>query len=218
MPHAACMFDDSAATLAPNGHDQIVPATSRSPLIARRDAFDKGFSADDIKRRIARREWIVVRPGTYLQAARLPSLSPLQRHLLQVDAELPRASGDAVVSHLSAACEHGIDLVNLPGKTVHVTNPSGFSGHRRPLLHTRIANIDDDEWIMLRGHRVTTVSRTVVDIARTRPFEEGAGGRGFRPASGSGHGGRVEGGGEPGFAPGRYRQGSPSCDVRRWAR
>lgn len=148
-------------------------APSRSALIARQDAFDKGFSADDIKRRVARREWIVVRPGTYLQAAELPALRAEERHLLQIDAELPRASAGAVVSHRSAACEHGIDLLEVPGKTVSVTNPGGASGHRRSLLHTRIANIDGDEWVTVRGHRVTSVARTVADIARTRSFEEG---------------------------------------------
>ncbi len=165
------MLDDTAANA--DRSRRIEPETARSGLIARQEAFAKGFNADDIKRRVSRHEWTVVRPGAYLQASELPSLAPTQRHLLQIDAELPHVSEDAVLSHLSAACEHGIDLVREPSKTVQVTNPSGATGHRRPLLHTRRAAIDDDEWVLLRGHRVTTVARTVVDIARTCSFEEG---------------------------------------------
>lgn len=165
------MLDETAVHATQLGRSE--PVTVRSGLIARQDAFAIGFNADDIKRRVARREWIVIRPGAYLQASEMPSLTPTQRHLLQIDAELPHTGELAVVSHLSAACEHGIDLIREPAKTVQVTNPVGSTGHRRPLLHTHRAMIDDDEWVLLRGHRVTNVARTVVDIARTCSFEEG---------------------------------------------
>ncbi len=166
------MFDDGARPRETREFDEAPSRTTRSALILRQDAFDKGFNADDIKRKIARGEWTVLRPGAYLQAAEYPPLTAAQRHLLQIDAELPWASEHAVVSHLSAACEHGIELLNEPRRTVLVTNPVGSCGHRRPLLHTYRARLEDDECLVLRGHRVTGVARTIVDIARTRSFEE----------------------------------------------
>ena len=167
------MFDDGADP--PNAYAPVdlSPTTTRSALILRREAFDKGFNADDIKRKLARGDWILLRPGAYLQTADSPSPPFERRHLLHIDAELPYASENAVVSHLSAACEHGIDLLREPGKCVQVTNPLGVSGHRRRLLHTHRASIDNDEWVLMRGHRVTSVARTIIDVARTRSFEEG---------------------------------------------
>jgi len=167
------MFNDGADPPNPYAPIDPSPRTTRSALILRREAFDKGFNADDIKRKLARGDWILLRPGAYLQTAGSPSPPSERCHLLQIDAELPFASENAVVSHLSAACEHGIDLLREPGKCVQVTNPVGVSGHRRRLLHTHRAAIDDDEWARIRGHRVTSVARTVIDVARTRSFEEG---------------------------------------------
>ena len=165
------MFDDAGAPL-PADIEMSAPATIRSRLIHRPDALSNGLNSDDIRRKVARGEWQIVRPGVYLPVSQLPSITARQRHLMQIDAELPHTSPDAVVSHLSAACELGIDLLRIPGRRVQVTIPTAASGHRRPLLHTTRAAIDDDERVLRRGHPVTGPARTLVDIARTNRFDD----------------------------------------------
>jgi hypothetical protein len=82
------------------------------------------------------------------------------------------ADSELVVSHGSAACLHGLDQLQIPGRAVHVTKPDATAGRRTAIRHTYCAPIDPDEIMLVNGYRVTTPARTVVDIARTRSFED----------------------------------------------
>ena len=142
-------------------------------LIDRAVALGRGLDADDIKRRLARSEWLIVRRGVYARTSDVADLNPLQFHRLRIEATARALGDDCVVSHLSAACLHGLELIRPPGRMVQVTNPVARSGHRRRALQTYCAKVDLDEITEVDGIRVTTVARTVVDIARTGGFEQG---------------------------------------------
>jgi hypothetical protein len=143
-----------------------------APLLIRSDLMDRGTAPDDIRRRVGRGEWTRVRRGIYVPTVDLRRLSTRQRHLLGIDAAMVGVNERAVVSHRSAAHLHGIELLRPPPGAVEVTNPDGHAGHRRPGLHTYCAALDPDEVITVGRHRATTVARTLVDLARCRPFEE----------------------------------------------
>ncbi len=140
-------------------------------VILRADALRSGLNSDDIQGKRRRREWVSLRSGVYVEAKVLGKLDPVQRHLLLVDATMPNVDSDAVVSHLSAACVHGIDLWQPNLRAVQITRPGAGSGHRRRSLQTFRAPVDDDEIVMVRGHRTTSPARTVTDLARTSTFE-----------------------------------------------
>lgn len=141
------------------------------PLIRRAALLADGADPDDVKRRLARGEWTRVRRGIYVPTDDLRQLSARQRRLLDLDAAMLRANPRAVVSHRSAAHLHGIELL-APSGPVEVTNPDGHAGHRRSGLHTYCAALDADEIVAVGRHRVTSVARTLVDLARCRPFED----------------------------------------------
>ncbi|TKV60475.1 hypothetical protein FDO65_01845 [Nakamurella flava] len=105
-------------------------------LITRPAAFARGLNGDDIRRRVARGEWRVVRRGLYVRSASVAGFSPEEIHRLRVSATVDQLGGQHVVSHLSAACLHGLDLLRPPGEVVQVTNPATHSGHRRRTLRT----------------------------------------------------------------------------------
>ena len=147
-----------------------IPPIPSGALIARDQALLFGISRDDIKRRLDRGEWVLLRPGAYVRADVLASMSDVQRHLLQIDAT---ATGSAeIISHRSAAVLHGIELVRVPGRRVTVTRPTARAGRRTPVLHTYCAPIDKDEIVRVGPHLVTDPARTVVDLARCLPFED----------------------------------------------
>ncbi len=149
------------------------PLTPRVPvgaLIARDQALLFGISRDDIKRRLERRQWVALRPGAYVRADVLASLSSVQRHVLQVDATVNAVTD--IVSHRSAAVLHGIELRHVPGRRVSVTRPSASSGRRTPVLHVYCAPVPQDEQTMIGPHRVTSAARTIIDLARSLPFED----------------------------------------------
>ena len=97
-------------------------------------------------------------------------------HAIAVGAMIKR-NPDLVASHESAAYLHGIDLLLPNGTTVpHVTLT------RRPREHShsqvsgaliRFAMLPDGHISTVLGIPVTSVARTVMDIARTTGFMEG---------------------------------------------
>lgn len=101
---------------------------------------------------------------------------PRRMHAVAVGAIIKR-NPDLVASHESAAYLHGIDLLLPPGTTVPRVTLT-----RRPREQTRssvngalirVARLPDDHVTRTLGVPVTTVARTVMDIARTTGFMEG---------------------------------------------
>jgi hypothetical protein len=84
----------------------------------------------------------------------------------------PRAAG----SHDTAAGLHGLPLLGRrPERIVTVTrsphNQGSRSGPKRILVHA--AELPAEHVTIRRGIRVTSVARTVIDLARTSSFTEG---------------------------------------------
>lgn len=90
----------------------------------------------------------------------------LYRLPAQKDAVTVARSQGGVVSHLSAALLHGLTVVNRP-QSIHVTVPRG-QHPRRSSLPCTLHWADDVQSLA----DVTTVTRTVLDCARTLPFSE----------------------------------------------
>ena len=85
---------------------------------------------------------------------------------------MPRVARDSVVSHVSAAVLHGLPVWHVPLRRVHTTRPRRSGGVRTGRLHVRTAPLDPDEVTDIGGAAVTTAIRTLLDVARTVPFEE----------------------------------------------
>jgi len=82
----------------------------------------------------------------------------------------------AVASHRSAALIHGLDLIGQQGtETVTVTRSPGSRGSRslRSGANIHAAGLPVRHLVARDGIRLTSVARTVVDLARTCSFREG---------------------------------------------
>ncbi|WP_232660366.1 hypothetical protein [Pseudonocardia sp. TRM90224] len=99
-----------------------------------------------------------------------PSDAEVAAHLARLRSTLPELSGDAVVSHVSAALLHGLPVWDVPLARVHVTRDRASGGRRGRHLHVHVAPLDG-QVDLLAGVAVTSVARTVVDLARTTSFE-----------------------------------------------
>ena len=140
-------------------------------VILRTDAMSNGFNADDIQRKRRSGEWVSLRPGAYVSAAGCRTITPEQRHIMMIEATMPKITERAVLSHQSAACLLGITLWPKGLRAVRITIPGASSGHRRPSLHTYRAPLDEDEIITVGGYRITSAARTLIDLGRSVPFE-----------------------------------------------
>jgi very-short-patch-repair endonuclease len=98
--------------------------------------------------------------------------SPLRGHALLSIAAHASVGRDSVTSHQSAALIHGLDLFpHAPDLVILTRPPARPSGRLRSdgiFFHT--AELPDDHVTKVLGARVTTVPRTVVDLARAMSF------------------------------------------------
>ncbi|NNH72656.1 hypothetical protein HLB23_22805 [Nocardia uniformis] len=135
----------------------------------RRDAVLGGVSDDEIRRRCAGGAWRRVRRGLYADQAVYADLGAAQRHRLLVEAVVPGLSVEAIVSHQSAAVLYGAPLWVSELERVCVTRNRRGGGRIRTDVKVHCAPVD--AVVELDGLAVTTPARTIVDLARTLPFE-----------------------------------------------
>jgi hypothetical protein len=129
-----------------------------------------GFTDGELRRRLRSGELARVRPGAYVPSdARLED--PLARHRLLITAALLRTESDATVSHVSAAVLHRLPVWEVPLDRVQLTRARRTSGRVGRMVHLHTAPLLADEVCMVGGVAVTSAARTVVDLARTLPFE-----------------------------------------------
>ncbi|WP_068273509.1 type IV toxin-antitoxin system AbiEi family antitoxin domain-containing protein [Aldersonia kunmingensis] len=146
-------------------------STDLPQLIRRRDALARGFSDDELQRERRGGRLHVVRPGYYVQS--LDATDDLGRHRLDIEATVAASGPDAVVSHVSAALLHGIALWDIPLDRVHLTLDARSGGRIVRRRHVHTTPLSADEIATVEGVAVTSAARTVIDLARTIPFEHG---------------------------------------------
>jgi hypothetical protein len=77
----------------------------------------------------------------------------------------------ATVAHQSAAALHGVPVWGIELGRVHILRPPPARGNGSARLHLHVAHLPDHHVVVVDGIPTTTVTRTVVDIARTASFE-----------------------------------------------
>lgn len=138
----------------------------RSTLLA------EGFTEAELHRLRRAGFLATVRRGAFVNPEDERLREPAARHALLVQATMPRLAPGAVVSHVSAAVLHGLPVWSVPLRRVHVTRDASAGGRVSGQLHRHVAPLPECEVVDLQGLPVTSLCRTVVDLARTVPFEQ----------------------------------------------
>lgn len=116
-------------------------------------------------------ELVALRRGAYLRGE--PPDDPEGRHRLLVRATLDELATDTVISHVSAAVLHLLPTWAICLDRVTVTRVRASGGRVHPRVHLRTAPLDPAEIVLVDGIATTAPGRTVVDVARSVPFEQG---------------------------------------------
>ena len=137
-----------------------------------------GTSRTQVRRLVKAGRLLAVRRGVYTSAERAASSAADKRraHALQVAAVLASCDFPAVASHRSAALIHGLDLIGKQdAETVTVTRSPRSRGSRslRAGVSIHAAGLPVRHLVLGDGIGLTSVARTVVDLARTCTFREG---------------------------------------------
>lgn len=134
------------------------------------ELLDQGLTPTQIKRRVAAGELIALRRGIYLD--RRAARTPEQRHRQLLQATRPQLADGAVFTHVTAAVLHGLPVPIQDLATVHITRVA-TGGRRTAHVHRHSAPLPDDVLAQVDGVTVTTIERTVVDMARWLTYEDG---------------------------------------------
>lgn len=134
-----------------------------------------GVSGTQVRRLVRRRVLVPVGRGVYARAtvAGRVAKDPVEDHALRLASVLAVTKPGDAGSHHTAAVIHGIDLLGPRPPDVAVTRPPGGSQKSRPGVHLHISALPPEHVTESEGIRLTSVARTVVDLARTSSFRSG---------------------------------------------
>ncbi|AOW94283.1 hypothetical protein BFN03_01940 [Rhodococcus sp. WMMA185] len=141
-------------------------------LIWRRTMLAHGYTDGELHRSRTCGALVPVRRGAYLRKDDFTQLDTLGQHRVLAQATALASLSDTAVSHASALALHGIELWNVPLALVHLTVNRNRGGKKSRRRHLHAAPFDPDEVTVIDGITVTTVARSIVDFARTVPFEQ----------------------------------------------
>lgn len=140
--------------------------------LTRRTLIASGMSENSIRRALRSGELANVAHGLYLWRKDFDALGTVERHRVHARHVGSGLHTDEAISHISAAALHGIDVWDVPLHRVHVSRPPSRSGRVTAGLHAHTTHWDDGEITQVLGVPVTSIARTVVDLARTLPRDE----------------------------------------------
>ena len=130
----------------------------------------RGFSPDELRRLEQSGQLARVRRGAY--ATPVPDASPEEVHRLRVAAVLLQCSSGVVVSHVSAAVLHGLPVWRQSLADVHLTRSRRGGGRVRAGVRLHTSPLPSADVVDLDGTPVTSLARTVLDLARLLPLDQ----------------------------------------------
>ncbi len=147
----------------------LLPAVlpGRHGLITHAAAMSAGIDPADVTSLVRSGEWVRVRRGVYTRAADWAGLRTRSDRCRQES----RAASlnmwtDHVLSHQSAALEHGMPVLLPQPFLPHITRPGVLGSRRRGGVVHHKAVFHDDQVVERNGFDVLDPARTAVDIAR----------------------------------------------------
>jgi hypothetical protein len=145
-------------------------ANSPTPIIHVRDLREPHESRRALARGALRGDQIRVARGAYVELNSLAPLSARERYLLHVRAVAESRRSRPVVSHWSAAAIHNLPILGRWPDAVHLTIGPTSGGRSRGGVVKHSAALENCDVIEINGMWVTSIARTVIDMAAALPF------------------------------------------------
>lgn len=147
-------------------------------ILTTKELSRAGITESQLRTLVGRGALVRLERGIYAKPAPVKRLNTakLGASALRLAAAVATAGPDAVGSHQHAAVIHRLQLLGRADPDViDVTRPHGASARRsaRPGTQLHVAAIPAGHRTVVSGIPVTTVARTVVDIARMTPVPDG---------------------------------------------
>lgn len=148
-------------------------ALAHSGAFTTAEAAACGWNRRDVERALAAGEWTRLHPGVFVDAGWFAGLEPAARHLTRVRARLRFRADGWHAARRSAAVVHGLPLIGKPPAVAQLVRDKESRSLRGHARHERIASLHVEDRTEVEGVPVTSMARTVVDVAREEPFRNG---------------------------------------------
>ena len=129
-----------------------------------------GYTDNEIAAEIRAGRWSRLRRGSFVTTSAEP-LSPEDRHVLRAREAMRRLHPMTVVSDQSAVLLHRLPLWGASLAEVHVTRPDRQNSRRRAEVRSHCRRLAAQDVTVVAETRVTTVERTLLDLACLAGFE-----------------------------------------------
>lgn len=136
-----------------------------------RSLLSQGYDYDDLRRLQRGGELVRVRRGAYARGDQADQLIE-ERHRRLVLGTAPQLRDGAILSHGSAAVLHGLPVWPQAVERVHVTRNRRGRGVKRSVVQVHGAPLLAVEIVLIDNMPVTSLRRTVLDLARTLPMTQ----------------------------------------------
>lgn len=162
---------DPSAPQTPLDVLAAVAADQGGPF-TRRQALAAGVSPRRI-RTLLTREWTELRRGIYVTYALLDAGTAQQQHVVHCAARVLASSGEPVVSHRSAALVHRLPVLGPLPRHPQLTRAAQRPRDTAPRTGLHVASLPPGSTTVVAGVPVTSVARTVCDVARQTDVRHG---------------------------------------------
>lgn len=147
------------------------PMTDAAVRIILARQLDEPFdSRRQHARSVRRGAEIRVAHGAYVAAGTWQALDPRSRYLVRTRAVAETRLHRPVLSHQSAAALHGLPSLGEWPRGVHITAGRAAGGRSSGDIIRHSAKLTDDDVVEVDGLLVTSVARTVLDLAIAEPL------------------------------------------------
>lgn len=137
-----------------------------TPLLTRRQLTAAGVGHRRISAALEAGKLVRLRPGVFIERSVWTSLRSEGRTIARARALIRGSRSTHVFSHVTAAALHGLPLFAEKSHAVHTIVPELRSGALKGVVRHR-GPLADDEIVERDGILITSLARTVADVART---------------------------------------------------
>jgi hypothetical protein len=136
-----------------------------------RSLLELGYNYNDLRRLQRSGELVRLRRGAYARHDEPDQLIEL-KHRRLILGTAPQLRDGAVLSHGSAAVLHELPVWPGAVERVHVTRSRSGNGVKRSVVQVHGAPLAAAEIVLIDNLAVTSLARTVLDLARTLPMTQ----------------------------------------------
>jgi hypothetical protein len=140
------------------------------PLVFTRDVSRMGNNPNALTRAVRRNELARIAPGSYMSRQHWDALNEIRRTVHRARAVSERWKSAPLFSHWTAAAIHGMPLVGAWPTRLHLIVERDSSVRTRGEIVRHAVGVDTEDVVLIDGMLVTSVARTVLDLAVDATF------------------------------------------------